>query len=192
MHGQPGNNNIIYMTNDKDRAIIDYAVLTPQATNPRIVRMKCKLLISSLNQWYFICFKQWGNSLDCHQKVLIFTLNFFLKVSDAFKIVGASQKALRLKLFPYSLRNWVRALLNSLLADFITTWNDLVDKFLMKYFPLTKNTKLINQITYFHQLKDKSLYVAWEIFKELLRRCPHHCIPCCILLSVPPFRQVPR
>ena len=50
MHGQPGNNNIIYMTNDKDRGIIDYTVLTPQATNPGIVRMKCKLLISRLNQ----------------------------------------------------------------------------------------------------------------------------------------------
>ena len=27
---QPGNNNIIYMANDRDRAIRDYTVLTPQ------------------------------------------------------------------------------------------------------------------------------------------------------------------
>ena len=35
---QPGNNNIIHMTNDRDRAIRDYAVLTPQAIHSRIVR----------------------------------------------------------------------------------------------------------------------------------------------------------
>ena len=35
---QPGNNNIIHMANDRDRAIRDYAVLTPQAIHPGIVR----------------------------------------------------------------------------------------------------------------------------------------------------------
>ena len=35
---QPGNNNIIHMANDKDRAIRDYAVLTPQAIHLGIVR----------------------------------------------------------------------------------------------------------------------------------------------------------
>lgn len=37
-HVQPENNNIIYMANDKDKAIRDNAVLTPQAINPRIVK----------------------------------------------------------------------------------------------------------------------------------------------------------
>ncbi|XP_052299689.1 uncharacterized protein LOC127903072 [Citrus sinensis] len=50
----------------------------------------------------------------------------------------------------------------------------------MKYFPPTKNAKLRNEITSFHQLEDESLYEAWKRFKELLRRCPHHGIPCCI------------
>ncbi|KAH9716154.1 hypothetical protein KPL71_021359 [Citrus sinensis] len=53
----------------------------------------------------------------------------------------------------------------------------------MKYFPPTKNAKLRNEITSFHQLEDESLYEAWERFKELLRRCPHHDIPCCIQLE---------
>ena len=37
-----------------------------------------------------------------------------------------------------------------------------------------------NEITSFHQLEDESLFDAWEIFKELFRRCPHHGIPYCI------------
>ncbi|KAH9762943.1 hypothetical protein KPL70_001000 [Citrus sinensis] len=59
----------------------------------------------------------------------------------------------------------------------------VADKFLMKYFPPTKNAKLRNEITSFHQLEDESLCDAWERFNELLRRCPHHGIPCCIQLE---------
>ena len=53
----------------------------------------------------------------------------------------------------------------------------------MKYFSLTKNAKLRNEITSFHQLEDESLCDAWERFKELLRRCPHHGIPFYIQLE---------
>ncbi|KAH9724028.1 hypothetical protein KPL70_007340 [Citrus sinensis] len=35
---QPGDNNIIYMADDRDRAIRDYAVLTPQVVHPGIIR----------------------------------------------------------------------------------------------------------------------------------------------------------
>ena len=80
-------------------------------------------------------------------------LKLFLEVSDAFKIVEASQDVLRLKLFPYSLRDRARAWLNSLLPNSITTWNNLADKLLMNYFPPTKNAKLMNEITSFHQLE---------------------------------------
>ena len=84
----------------------------------------------------------------------------FLQVSGAFKIAGVSQEALRLILFSFSLRDRVRVWLNSLPPDSIIKWNDLVDKFLMKYFPPTKNAKLRSEITSFHQLEDESLYDA--------------------------------
>ena len=95
-----------------------------------------------------------------HLKILFYTLKLFLEVSNAFKIAGASQESLRLRLFSFSLRDRVRAWLNSLPLDSITTWNDLPDKFLMKYFPPTKNAKVMNEITYFHRLKDENLYDA--------------------------------
>ena len=40
IHGQLGNNNIIYMANDRDRVIRDYVVLTPQAIKSGIVRLE--------------------------------------------------------------------------------------------------------------------------------------------------------
>ena len=106
-----------------------------------------------------------------------------MEVSDAFKIAGAIQNALRLRLFPYSLRDRVRAWLNSLPSDSIPTWNELADKFLIKYFPPNKNAKLRNELTSFYELEDESLYEAWERFKELLRRCPYHGIPGCMQLE---------
>ena len=34
-----------------------------------------------------------------------------------------------------------------------------------------------NEITTFVQQETKSLYKAWERYKELLRKCPHHSLP---------------
>ena len=39
---QPGNNNIIYMADDRDRVIRDYAVLTPQVVHLGIIRPEVK------------------------------------------------------------------------------------------------------------------------------------------------------
>ncbi|KAL9411530.1 hypothetical protein AB3S75_045182 [Citrus x aurantiifolia] len=180
---QPWNNNIIHTANDRDRAIRDHAVLTPQATHPGIVRPDVQADNFELKPVMFQMLQTVGqfNGLPLEDPHL--HLKLFLEVSDTFKIAGVSQETLRVRLFPFSLRDRARAWLNSLPPDSITTWNDLADKFLMKYFPPTKNAKLRNEITSFHQLEDESLCDACERFKELLRRCPHHGIPCCIQLE---------
>ena len=159
---QPGNNNIIYMVNDRNRAIRDYTVLTSQVVHPRIIKPEVEAANFELKPIIFQMLQTVGqfNRLPNEDPHLHFKL--FLEVSDVFKIVGATQDALRLRLFPYSLRDRARAWLNSLPPDSITTWNELADKFLMKYFPLIKSAKLRNEITSFCQLEDKSLYEAWE------------------------------
>ena len=100
-----------------------------------------------------------------------------MEVSDIFKLLGVLPETLRLTLFPFSLRDRARAWFNSLPADSIATWSDMAEKFLMKYFPPTKNAKLRNDITSFHQGNGESVYAAWERFKELLQKCPLHGIP---------------
>ncbi|KAH9681200.1 hypothetical protein KPL71_026880 [Citrus sinensis] len=180
---QPGNNNIIYMADDRDRAIQNYAVLTPQVVYPGIIRPEVDAANFELKPVMFQMLQTVGQFNGLPNEYPHLYLKLFLEVSDTFKIAGATQDVLSLRLFPYSLRDRARAWLNSLPFDSITTWNELVDKFLMKYFPPTKNVKLRNEITSFYQLEDESLYEAWERFKELLRRCPHHGIPCCIQLE---------
>ncbi|KAH9697831.1 hypothetical protein KPL71_023777 [Citrus sinensis] len=109
----------------------------------------------------------------------------FLEICDAFKQNGVSDNAIRLRLFLFSLRDKAKEWLNSLPAGTITTWDGLAHKFLAKYFPPVKTTKLRNDITTFAQFEMESLYEAWERYKDLLRKCPHHGLP--IWLQVQTF-----
>ncbi|GJV98094.1 reverse transcriptase domain-containing protein [Tanacetum coccineum] len=56
----------------------------------------------------------------------------------------------------------------------IQTWDDLVSKFINKFFPPSKTTNLRNEITRFQQRFDETFYEAWDRFNDLLRACPHH------------------
>ncbi|GJZ09104.1 reverse transcriptase domain-containing protein [Tanacetum coccineum] len=56
----------------------------------------------------------------------------------------------------------------------ILTWEDLVSKFINKFFPPSKTTNLRNEITNFQQKFEETFSEAWDHFKDLLRACPHH------------------
>ncbi|KAA3460881.1 Retrotransposon gag protein [Gossypium australe] len=53
----------------------------------------------------------------------------------------------------------------------------MTKKFLVKYFPPDKTSKLRNVIFSFVQFDIEIFYDTWERFKDLLRRCPHHGLP---------------
>ncbi|KAH9744682.1 hypothetical protein KPL70_003808 [Citrus sinensis] len=101
----------------------------------------------------------------------------FLEICDTFKQNGVSDNAIRLRFFPFSLRDKAKEWLNSLPTGTIITWDGLAHKFLAKYFPLVKTAKLRNDIKTFAQFEIESLYEAWERYKDLLRKCPHHGLP---------------
>ncbi|XP_075477888.1 uncharacterized protein LOC142518914 [Primulina tabacum] len=101
----------------------------------------------------------------------------FLEICDTFKFNGVSDDAVRLRLFPFSLRDKAKSWLNCLHVGSITTWEDMAKAFLIKYFPPSKTMKLRADITNFAQYEQESLYEAWERYKDLLRRCPHHELP---------------
>ena len=101
----------------------------------------------------------------------------FLEICNTFKYNGVTDEAIRLLLFPFTLKDRARDWLTSLPADSITTWEDLVHKFLAKFFPPAKTAKLRIEINNFAQHDGETLYEAWERYKELLRKCPHHGLP---------------
>ena len=108
----------------------------------------------------------------------------FMEICDTFKHNGVSDDAIRLRLFPFSLRDKAKSWLQSLPPGTITTWNALAQRFLAKFFPPGKTAKLRNEITSFTQHESESLYEAWERYKELLRRCPHHGLPDWLQLQI--------
>ena len=98
----------------------------------------------------------------------------FVEVCDTVKYNRVTKEALRLRLFPLSLGDRAKHWLTSQPLDSITSWNNLVQKFLTKFFPPSKIAQLVQEINTFRQLEGENLAKAWERFHELLRRCPHH------------------
>jgi len=65
-------------------------------------------------------------------------LAIFLEVCDMFKLNRVSTDAIRLHLFPFSLRDKARAWLHPLPSGCITACDELTRAFHAKFFPLSK------------------------------------------------------
>nr|GFA39755.1 reverse transcriptase domain-containing protein [Tanacetum cinerariifolium] len=57
---------------------------------------------------------------------------------------------------------------------FYSHLEDLVSKFINKFFPPSRTTNLRNEISNFQHRFDESFHEAWDRYKDLLRACPHH------------------
>ncbi|GKD79418.1 reverse transcriptase domain-containing protein [Tanacetum coccineum] len=82
--------------------------------------------------------------------------------------------SVKLMLFPFSLEGAARIWLEKEPPRSIETWDDLVSKFINKFFPPSKTTNLRNEITRFQQRFDESFYESWDRFNDLLRACQYH------------------
>ena len=76
----------------------------------------------------------------------------FLAICDTLKINGVSD-AIRLRLFPFSLRDKAKSWLQTQHQGSISTWEDMATKFVTKYFPPSKSARMRNEITTFVQQK---------------------------------------
>ncbi|GJS93838.1 reverse transcriptase domain-containing protein, partial [Tanacetum coccineum] len=79
------------------------------------------------------------------------------------------KSSVKLMLFPFSLKGATRIWLEKEPPRSIQTWDDLVLKFINKFFPPSKTTNLRNEITRFQQRFDETFYEAWDRFNDLLR-----------------------
>ena len=84
----------------------------------------------------------------------------FLNVCATFKTNRVTDDAIRLRLFSFSVKKKAQLWLASLLSESITTWDQLKQAFLHKYFPPQKTTKFRNEITTFKQNGSETIYAA--------------------------------
>lgn len=175
--------NPIQMADDRARGIRDYAAPANCNFNPGRVQPTLETERFELKPVMFQMLTtagQFGGSPaeDPHSH-----LKSFLDICNKFIIPGVTHEQLQVLLFPYSLRDAAKVWLNQQLANSIATWNDSAEKFLEKYFPPIANSRLRKEIMTFAQMEDETLSEAWERFKSLLQRCPHHGLPLCIQLE---------
>nr|GFD17741.1 reverse transcriptase domain-containing protein [Tanacetum cinerariifolium] len=101
-------------------------------------------------------------------------LRFFNKVTSTFRYPEVPNTTIKLLLFPFSLLGEAQTWLDKEPPRSILTWEDLVSKFIIQFFPPSKITYLRNEIINFLQKPNETFNEAWERFKDLLRQCPHH------------------
>ncbi|GJR50488.1 reverse transcriptase domain-containing protein [Tanacetum coccineum] len=99
---------------------------------------------------------------------------YFNKITSKMKFPNVPSTSVKLMLFPFSLEGATRIWLEKEPPRSILTWDDLVSKFINKFFPPSKTTNLHNEIMRFQQRFDETFYEAWDRFNDLLRACPHH------------------
>ncbi|RVW17921.1 Retrovirus-related Pol polyprotein from transposon 412 [Vitis vinifera] len=113
----------------------------------------------------------------------------FEEVCNTFQEGGASIDLMRLKLFPFTLKDkakiWLNSLrlLNSLRPRSIRTWTDLQAEFLKKFFPTHRTNGLKRQISNFSAKENEKFYECWERYMEAINACPHHGFDTWLLVS---------
>ncbi|GJU69197.1 reverse transcriptase domain-containing protein [Tanacetum coccineum] len=103
-------------------------------------------------------------------------IRYFNKITSTMRFPNVPSTSVKLMLFPFSLKGAARMWLEKEPPRSILTWDDLVSKFINKFFPPSKTTNLRNEITGFQQRFEETFYEAWDRFTDLLRACPHHVV----------------
>ncbi|XP_020972596.1 uncharacterized protein LOC110269237 [Arachis ipaensis] len=77
-----------------------------------------------------------------------------------------------LLLLPFTVGDQVKQWLDTQPKESLDTWDKVVNKFLTKFFPPQRLTKLKTDIQTFRKREGESFYRAWERYKLMLRKCP--------------------
>ncbi|KAI5338678.1 hypothetical protein L3X38_017950 [Prunus dulcis] len=98
----------------------------------------------------------------------------FFEICATIKIQNLDDEQIKMRLFPFSLKDKAKSWLYSLPNASIHTWEELSNKFLQKFFPAQKTNKIRKEILGFTQREGEAFHECWERYKEMISSCPHH------------------
>ena len=78
-----------------------------------------------------------------------------------------------MKLFPATLRDRAKDWFLKLGKEF-TSWTEMEEEFLRKYYSVGKTTSIRKAIWEFTQGSGETFHEAWEQLRDPTRECPHH------------------
>jgi len=108
----------------------------------------------------------------------------YIEICNTIRLAGVPANAIRLSLFSFSLSGEAKRWLHSFKGNSLKSWDEVVEKFLKKYFPESKTAEGKATISSFHQFPNESLSEALERFRGLLRKTPTHGFSETIQLSI--------
>ena len=98
----------------------------------------------------------------------------FMRMANTVKLNEVRPEVIKLQLFPFSLKDVAVTWFESLPVGSVNNWEELVEAYMSRFFPLALTFEMRGEIIVFKQGEDESLYNAWERYKRLLKRCPMH------------------
>jgi len=98
----------------------------------------------------------------------------YIEICNTIRLAGVPADAIRLSLFSFSLSGEAKRCLHSFKGNSLKSSDEVVEKFLKKYFPESKTAEGKATISSFHQFLDESLSEALERFRGLLQKTPTH------------------
>ena len=98
----------------------------------------------------------------------------FHAVCTGMKPRNVTDDQIKLRAFPFSLRDSASDWLYYLTPGSINTWAQMQKAFLEKYFPATKLNSLKKSISNLEQHATENLYDYYERYKKLVASCPYH------------------
>ncbi|KAJ9568340.1 hypothetical protein OSB04_004306 [Centaurea solstitialis] len=101
-------------------------------------------------------------------------LKQFHIVCLSMKPAEVSEDLIKLKAFPFSLKDRATDWLYSLPSNSVTTWNQMARLFLDKFFPASRAANLRREICSIKHRDVETLHEYWERFKHLCVSCPQH------------------
>ncbi|KAK8652814.1 hypothetical protein V6N13_126837 [Hibiscus sabdariffa] len=159
------------------RTVCDYLAEDLEGLNPAITKPEFEAEHFELKSVMFNMLNTLGQFSGSPTENARQHLKSFLEICNSFKIHGVSNDVLKLKLFPYSLRDKAKAWLNNLQPSSLQSWTQLCRSFLAKFSYTNMTDHLRNQITSFRQEDDEAMHEAWERYRDFYRRCPMHGLP---------------
>ena len=114
------------------------------------------------------------NSIHFHQigKFGIIFDAIPLEIDDLAVSSRQSADVIKLKLFPTTLRDRAKDWFLKFGKEF-TTWTEMDEEFLRKYYSVGKTTSVKNSIREFTQGPSDTFHEAWERLRDPTRECPH-------------------
>ena len=107
----------------------------------------------------------------------------FQEVCNTFKEETTTVDLMRLKLFPFTLKDKAKFLLNSLRPRRIRIWTEIQAEFLKKFFPTHRTNSLKRQISNFLANENEKFYACWERYMEALNASLYHGFDTWMLVS---------